>query len=237
MVLNGAANRDPRQLRVPGRVPTSTAPTPASTSPSATASTPARAPRSPAPRAASAIERFLDRMRDIRISEAEHGPPAPGATSTCRPTSCAGSRDCTSSGRRTLHVDWRITTMIMSIVRHPIRAKYADEWPELAAEFTTAPCRARQHLLRLVPQRRRPQRLPAGRDVRRQGRRRCPRELGPLQSGDEPDGTRHSGMPEVVHVDVPGEGWSAMAEVQDATGRGITVASPPTMVRSPDRAD
>jgi len=28
--------------------------------------------------------------------------------------------------------------MIMSIVRHPIRAKYADEWPELAAEFTTA---------------------------------------------------------------------------------------------------
>ena len=28
--------------------------------------------------------------------------------------------------------------MIMSIVRHPIRAKYADEWPELAAPFTTA---------------------------------------------------------------------------------------------------
>ena len=28
--------------------------------------------------------------------------------------------------------------MIMSIVRHPIRAKYADEWPELSAEFTTA---------------------------------------------------------------------------------------------------
>ena len=28
--------------------------------------------------------------------------------------------------------------MIMSIVRHPLRAKYADEWPDLAAEFTTA---------------------------------------------------------------------------------------------------
>ena len=28
--------------------------------------------------------------------------------------------------------------MILSIVRHPLRAKYADEWPELAAEFTAA---------------------------------------------------------------------------------------------------
>ena len=28
--------------------------------------------------------------------------------------------------------------MIMSVVRHPLRAKYADEWPVLAAEFTAA---------------------------------------------------------------------------------------------------
>ena len=40
--------------------------------------------------------------------------------------------------RRTPSVEERIQHMIMSIVRHPLRAKYADEWPELSAEFTTA---------------------------------------------------------------------------------------------------
>ena len=30
-------------------------------------------------------------------------------------------------------------------------------------------------------------------------------------------GHAYAGMPEVVHVEVPGEGWSAMAEVQRAT--------------------
>src|SRR5215510_3537948 len=31
-----------------------------------------------------------------------------------------------------------VDDMIMSVVRHPIRAKYADQWPELSAAFTTA---------------------------------------------------------------------------------------------------
>ena len=69
MVLNGAANRDPRQLRGPRPSSTSTARTRASTSRSATASTPARARRWRAPRASVSIERLLDRMADIRISE------------------------------------------------------------------------------------------------------------------------------------------------------------------------
>ena len=36
---------------------------------------------------------------------------------------------------------------------------------------------------------------------------------------DAADGHVYAGMPEVVNVEMPGDGWSAMAEVQRATGR------------------
>ena len=58
----------------PGRVPSSIARTHGSTSRSGTAPTSALAHRSPGPRARVSIERLLDHMADIRISEAEHGP-------------------------------------------------------------------------------------------------------------------------------------------------------------------
>ena len=54
MVLNGAANRDPRAVRGPDRAPTRPRRTAASTSGSGSASTPARARRSRGPRPASA---------------------------------------------------------------------------------------------------------------------------------------------------------------------------------------
>ena len=81
--------------------------------------------------------------------------------------------------------------MIMSIVRHPIRAKYADEWPELSAEFTTAtraePGNICFDWFRSVDD---PNVYLLVEMFRRPGRRRRPRELGPLQSGDGPDGPR-----------------------------------------------
>ena len=99
--------------------------------------------------------------------------PAPAATTTCRRTSCVGSAACTSSGRptpRALTLGGSYD-MIMSIVRHPIRAKYADEWPVARGGVHRSHARrTRQHLLRLVSQRRRPQRVSAGRDVQGPGR-------------------------------------------------------------------
>ena len=69
--------REPRPapLRARRRVPASTARTRASTSRSGTASH--TCPGAPLARAEGrvSIERILDRMPDIRISEAEHGPP------------------------------------------------------------------------------------------------------------------------------------------------------------------
>ena len=73
MLLNGAANRDPRRFECPAEFRLDRA-TPWSTSRSGAA------PRLPR-RAAGAREgrislaRILDRMRDIRLSEDHHGPP------------------------------------------------------------------------------------------------------------------------------------------------------------------
>jgi len=107
--------------------------------------------------------------------------------------------------------------MIMSIVRHPLRAKYADEWPELSAAFTSA--------------------------TRAEPGNLC---FDWFRSVDDPNvyllvemfvdraagdthvnsdhfkaamgqmGHAYAGMPEVVHVEVDGEGWSRMAEVERA---------------------
>ena len=46
------------------------------------------------------INRLLDRMSDIRISEAEHGPAGIATTATSRRSCCAGSPNCTSSSPR-----------------------------------------------------------------------------------------------------------------------------------------
>ena len=107
--------------------------------------------------------------------------------------------------------------MIMSIVRHPIRAKYADQWPELSAAFTTAsraePGNICFDWFRSVDDPNLYLLVEMFRD----------REAGDAHVNSEhfaaamgQMGHAYAGMPTVVHVEVPGEGWSAMAEVQDA---------------------
>ena len=104
--------------------------------------------------------------------------------------------------------------MIMSIVRHPIRAKYADEWPELSAEFTTATRAEPGNICfdwsRSIDDPNMYVLVEAFRDAEagathvnsdhfKAAMEQLPRLL--------------AGVPEIVNVEVPG-GWSRMAEVQ-----------------------
>jgi quinol monooxygenase YgiN len=107
--------------------------------------------------------------------------------------------------------------MILSIVRHPLRAKYADEWPVLSAEFTAAtraePGNICFDWFRSVDDPNVYLLVEMFRD----------RAAGDLHVNSDhfkaamgQMGHAYAGMPEVVNVEVPGEGWSAMAEVQRA---------------------
>ena len=217
MVVNGAANRDP--------APASSIPTEFQVERAnarqhlAFGHGPHTCPGAPLARAEGRItvERLLDRMGDIRISEAEHGP--------------AGARryeyvpTYILRGLTRLHLEWTTNTpsragdrhMIMSIVRHPIRAKYADEWPELAAEFTTAtraePGNICFDWFRSVDDPNLYLLVEMFRD-RAAGDAHVNSEHFKAAMGQM--GHAYRGMPEVVHVEVSGEGWSAMAEVEDA---------------------
>ena len=108
--------------------------------------------------------------------------------------------------------------MIMSIVRHPIRAKYADEWPKLAGAFTTAtraePGNIRFDWFRSVDDPNVYLLVEMFHD-KAAGDAHVNSEHFTAAMGQM--GHAYSGMPEVIHVEVAGEGWSAMAEVQDAT--------------------
>lgn len=109
--------------------------------------------------------------------------------------------------------------MIVSVVRHPLRAKYADEWPTLAAAFTEAtraePGNICFEWFRSVEDPTVYLLVEMFRD----------RAAGDAHVGSEhfaaamgQMGHAYAGMPTVVHAEVPGEGWSAMAEVEGAAG-------------------
>ena len=113
---------------------------------------------------------LLDRMTDIRISEASTARPAPAATSTC-PTYIL-------RGLTRLHLEWTTSSadqedrdVIMSIVHTRLAPSTPTSGPSSRKRsrrpLTPSPATS----ARLVPQRRRPQHLSAGRDVRGPGRR------------------------------------------------------------------
>ena len=97
MVLNGAANRDPRHFDAPGRAPRRPHRAHATTSPSASGCTAAPAGRSPAWRRGSASSGSSTAWPTSASPRSTTARRTPGATSTCRPTSSAASRSCTSS--------------------------------------------------------------------------------------------------------------------------------------------
>ena len=74
MLSNGAANRDPRPFECPVEFRTHR-PNAEGPSPSDAATTRAPAHPSPDPKGAWSLERILDRMTDIRLSEEHDGPP------------------------------------------------------------------------------------------------------------------------------------------------------------------
>jgi quinol monooxygenase YgiN len=106
-------------------------------------------------------------------------------------------------------------TMIMSIVRHPLRAKYADDWPQLAASFTAAtraePGNICFDWFRSVDD---PNVYLLVEMFRDRAAGDAHVDSDHFEAAMSQMGHAYSGMPEVVHVEVPGEGWSAMAEVE-----------------------
>jgi len=111
--------------------------------------------------------------------------------------------------------------MIMSIVKHPLRAKYADDWLEIAAEFTAAtraePGNICFDWFRSVDDPNVYLLVEMFRD-RAAGDEHVSSEHFKAAMGQM--GHAYAGMPEVVYAEVPGEGWSAMAEAQGAADQG-----------------
>ena len=94
------------------------------------------------------IERLLDRTTDIRISEEHHGPPDArryhymptyilrGLTRLHLELTPAGGRGVMPT--RSRDVGAEEDQMIFNVVRQPVRAKYADEFPSLIADYIAA---------------------------------------------------------------------------------------------------
>ena len=105
--------------------------------------------------------------------------------------------------------------MIMSVVRHPIRARYADEWPDLAAAFTEAtraePGNICFDWFRSVQDPNLYLLVEMFQD-RAAGDTHVASDHFKAAMGQM--GHAYSGMPEVVYAEVDADGWSSMAEVE-----------------------
>ena len=101
MLLNGAANRDPRRFECPHEFRIDR---PNAAAHMAFGRGAHSCPGGPLARSEGrvSLERILARTRNIRLSEEHHGTPARGGSTTSRPGSSEASRACTSSSIRSI---------------------------------------------------------------------------------------------------------------------------------------
>ena len=108
--------------------------------------------------------------------------------------------------------------MILSIVRHPLRAKYADEWPVLSAEFTAATRAEPGNLCfdwyRSVDD---PNVYVLVEMFTDRAAGDAHVNSDHFKAAMSQMGHAYAGMPEVVYAELPDvTGWSAMAEAEGA---------------------
>ena len=102
--------------------------------------------------------------------------------------------------------------MIFVVVKQPVRAKYADELPSLVEEFTTVhTSRTGEHLLRLVPERRRPESVGADRGFRDREAGDAHVQSAHFKAAMEQMPRWLAAAPEIINVEVPGDSWSQMS--------------------------
>jgi len=110
--------------------------------------------------------------------------------------------------------------MILVVVKHPVRAEYADDWPSVVAEFTDATRAEAGNLgfdwyrsaddpqLWLL--------VEAFRD-REAGRNHV--QSAHFQAAIARLPLLLTAVPEIINVEVPGDGWSRMSELAVEAGR------------------
>jgi len=109
--------------------------------------------------------------------------------------------------------------MILIVVRHPIRPGYADDFPRLMAEFTAA-TRAEPGVISFEWSRSTDD--PAAYFLIEVFRDAAAGEAHVASSHFKTAIAQLPGLlagpPEIIHADVPADGWSAMAELQPSAG-------------------
>jgi quinol monooxygenase YgiN len=108
--------------------------------------------------------------------------------------------------------------VILIVVKHPVRPEYADEWPSLVREFTVAtraePGNISFDWYRSADDPNEWLLVEAFRDGEA-GRAHVESAHFRAAVASLPTWLAH--VPEIVHVEVPGDGWSRMSEIQIQT--------------------
>jgi quinol monooxygenase YgiN len=109
--------------------------------------------------------------------------------------------------------------MILIVVKQPVKPKYADDFPQLVAEFTAAtraePGNISFDWFRSVEDPNLWLLVEVFRDTEAgQAHVASPHFQAAMTQLPE----LLSGIPEIIHVDTPGDGWSKMAELQGEPG-------------------
>jgi quinol monooxygenase YgiN len=105
--------------------------------------------------------------------------------------------------------------VILIVVKHPVRPEYADTWVTLVDEFTSAtraePGNISVEWFRSVEDRNLDVLVEAFRD---EAAGRAHVESARFRSAIAQLPTWLADVPDIIHVDAPGDGWSRMSELQ-----------------------